>query len=98
MSYRVVYGPMPREKSGRKGIFRLQMMTAVCLLMLSLGIRTAWPEGREVLRHYLIPGTETVTQEAFGDMIEGLQAGQSVREAVTAFCRQIVQHELREAS
>ena len=96
MSYRVVYGPMPRQKPAGNGIFRLQIMTAVCLLMLSMGIRAAWPEGREVLRQYLIPGTATVTQEAFGNMMEGLQTGQPIGESVTAFCRQIVQHELQE--
>ena len=97
MAYKVVYGPMPKIRK-KSGILRFQALTAMCLMLFSLGVRQVWPEGREVLQDFLMPGDMTVTQAAFGDMLENLENGQNLTDAVTAFCRQIVQDELQKGS
>ena len=91
MSYRIVYGPeIPAPELNRGGAFRIQMWTAVFLLVFALLVRQMWPEGTRILRNYLLPGDLTVTEAALSDMVAGLQVGQPAGEALTAFCRQII--------
>ena len=97
MAYRVVYGPMP-EVPKRRGTLRVRTLTAVCLLLFCFGVRLAWPEGQALLRRIVLPGEMTVTQVAFGDMLEHLKQGYTLGDAVTVFCRQVVQDGLRETN
>ena len=93
MGYRIVYGPMPKTRKLRNyRAPRLRIMAAAFLLLFVLVVRQAWPDGAEILREYLLPGERSVTEAAFGEMVTDLQNGQSVGEAVTAFCKEIVKH------
>lgn len=85
MGYRIVYGGEPqfRQKS------RLRLWTAVCLLIFVTAVRLAWPEGTEYLRQVLVPGEETAL--AFAEMVEHVGAGQGMGEALTVFCRTVVE-------
>lgn len=85
MGYRIVYGGEP--PTGRKS--RLRLWTAVCLLVFVTAVRLAWPEGTEQLRQVLVPGEETAA--AFSEMVENVGAGQGMGEALTAFCRTVVE-------
>ena len=86
MGYRIVYGEEPsfRRKS------RLGLWTAVFLLIFVTAVRLAWPAGTEQLRTILVPRGETV--EAFSQMVANVGAGQGMGEAVTAFCRTVVEN------
>lgn len=86
----------PSEK--KRGPLRLQFLTTVFLLLFTLAVRQFWPEGTRMLREFLIPGEPTVTQAAFSEMVTEIQAGEPLGDAVTAFCRQIVEDGTREAS
>lgn len=91
LSYRIVYGPVPKMKRGGQGRrLRIQLMAAVFFLIFVLGVRLVWPEGSELLQSYLLPGEKGVTEAAFSVMITDLQAGEPLGEAVTAFCRQVI--------
>ena len=99
MSYKIVYGPMPDVPKVRKGgTLRLRMLTAVFLLLFVFLVGQAWPEGREVLRRCLIPGEPTVTEALFADMLSEIRAGEPVEEAVTAFCRELMEYGIQERS
>jgi hypothetical protein len=39
---------------------------------------------------FLIPGNKEVTKDAFQTMVEGVQEGNSVKDAVVAFCEEIL--------
>ena len=67
-------------------------MTACFLLLFLLGVRWTWPEGTALLRRTLIPEEPAVS--AFSRMVEQIQVGTPVGEAVTAFCREVVAHGL----
>ena len=67
-------------------------MTAAFLLLGCLGVRTLWPEGTGVLREMLLPGELTPTEQAFSILMTDLRYGEPVGEAVTAFCRYVVEH------
>ena len=89
MGYRVIYGEDPFEKTRiRKG--RLAAMTAACLLAFSVGVRCIWPQGAESLKQMLMP-KETATTAAIVQMTADLWAGESLGDAVTAFCRSVVE-------
>lgn len=88
MGYRVIYGEDPFEKP-KKQRGRLGLMTAGCFLAFVVGVRCFWPQGAAALGRIMLPGAETV--EAFAQMTADLQAGEPLGDAVTAFCRTIVE-------
>ena len=89
MGYRVIYGEDPFEKPRiRKG--RLAAMTAACLLVFSMGVQCIWPAGAESLKQMIMP-KETATTTAFVQMTADIWAGEPLRDAVTAFCRSVVE-------
>ena len=89
MGYRVIYGDAPFVKPKiRKG--RLVVMTAACLLAFSMGVRCIWPQGAESLKQMLMP-KETATTTAFVQMTADIWEGEPIRDAVTTFCRTVVE-------
>ena len=88
VAYRIVYGGEPRRERAKRGVgLRFQTMTAACLLLFTLGVSQFWPQGTAKLREYLIPDT----QGAVLELMAQIQAGEPVEQALTAFCRQIIQ-------
>lgn len=91
MSYRIVYGPMPKVDQIRKGSsLRLRLLTAGFILLFVLAIKTLYPEGVQVLQKILSPGETGVTEAAFSEMISNLRNGETMADAVMAFCRQVI--------
>lgn len=91
MGYRVIYGEDPFEKP-KASMGRLGVLTAGCILAFVVGVRCFWPAGAEMLGRIFTPGDVTVA--AFGQMAEDLQAGEPLGDAVTAFCRAVVEDAL----
>ena len=86
MGYKIVYGrdPMPKNR----GTARVRGLTAAFMLIFVILVRCAWPRGTDLLRRALEPGENTVT--AFSEMVSSINGGEAVGEAVTAFCRRMV--------
>ncbi len=94
MAYYVEYGPkQPRKSKDTGRAVRVQAMAAAFFLLFAMLVRQFWPEGAEKLRDFLLPGKASVTQAALEDLASEMQDGSDVREALTAFCQQIVDHE-----
>lgn len=86
MGYRIVYGEDPfKELPVRKS--RLRLMTAGFALAFVVLVRCCWPQGADLLRQALIPRESA----AFQQLTEEIRAGEPVGDAVTAFCRSIVE-------
>jgi len=97
LPYQIIYGPMPPVKqAGRHGILRFQVLTAAFMLLFVITVRHVWPEGTQTLREFLIPGEPTVTEAAFHEMMADIQDGEPLPDALTAFCRQIVDESIGE--
>lgn len=91
MGYRIQYGreairtaiaePV-KMKEKRPGIVPFILITtaAVCLLLQKGG----------ALTDYFIPGNKEVTSAAFTTLIDNVKGGEPVADAVTAFCREII--------
>ena len=88
MGYRIVYGKDPPVRRGRSSL-RLRVMTAGCMLLFAALVRLAWPAGREVLGQVLLPREETAA--AFSEMVSQVTGGGDFGEAVTAFCKTVVE-------
>lgn len=92
MAYRIDYGPAPVRGRGRSGrLLRVQAMTAAFLLLFILCVRQYWPEGIAKLRETLLPG-QGAGQAAFQEFVSELRDGEPVYDALTAFCRQILEN------
>lgn len=93
MAYRIEYGPLIPEKylKKRSGSLRLKVMTAVCLLVFSLIVKTWFPSGTQKLQQFLLPGTPSVTQQALDELVIRVRFGDPLDEAFTAFCRHIIE-------
>ena len=91
MGYRVVYGEDPFEQPKlHKG--RLGLMTAGCFLAFVLGVRCFWPQGAAKLGQIFLP--EPATAAALEQMRGDLLAGEPFGDAVTTFCKTIVEDAL----
>lgn len=82
---------MPKMKArGRGSVFRIQLMTAVFVLLFAILVRMVWPDGVRKLQSVLLPQEVGITEAAFADMMMDLREGQTMENAVTAFCRQVI--------
>lgn len=90
LGYRIVYGGEEPMSVKKKSWVRLRAMIAGMLLIFSLIVRFAWPEGTEQLRDYLLPGVQSVTEQAFNQLCVDLRRGDHVMEAVEVFCSTII--------
>lgn len=87
MGYTIQYEPEKNRKypllSQKRVRAGMPLIAAVSLVaLLGIGIRTGW----------LIPGDPQVTADAFTQMVDSLQAGESVKDAVTVFCTEVLEH------
>lgn len=93
MGYRVEYGPQEKKKESKLlNPLKMQILTTVFLLFFVLGVRGAWPEGTEKLKEFLLPGELSVTETAFQNLVTEIKEGESIGDAVSTFCREIVEH------
>ena len=91
MSYRIDYGgAVPTKYTRKRDGNGFRIMTAVCLIMFALVVGQFWPRGRQVLQEFLLPGEPTVTEQAFSGLVHDLSQGLNLEDAMTAFCRQII--------
>lgn len=83
MGYRIVYEKREKRKLPIKKImiFVLGAVTAAVLL---------WPASRNRLREWMLPGDAEVTAEALQGLVSDLGDGESLGDAVTAFCKEII--------
>lgn len=95
MGYRIVYGEDPFiEIPERKS--RLRLWTAGFALAFVLLVRCFWPQGTALLRQVLLPRGDAATA-AFQQMTADIRAGEPIGDAVTAFCRDVVEEAIGEA-
>lgn len=94
MAYRILYGPETKQCTASREISnKIRWLTAVFFLLLCISVRVFSPEGASMLRRCLLPGEPTATEQAFAQMIEDFQTGESLGDCLTAFCRSVVENE-----
>lgn len=91
MGYRILYDneKMRIEKENRKTFHvKVTSVLLVCLLVIGSLKLIGWDK----LKHYLLPGDPEVTESAFICMVENIRSGESVKDAITTFCVEIIEH------
>lgn len=85
MGYKIRYGPrIPAEKKRGSWQFIAVIVLAAAITLLCVDI---W-NGRQ----WLLPGDPQITAQALDTMVDSLRAGGSVGEAITCFCREIIEN------
>lgn len=91
MGYRIEYDAHPKlaaqrgfqwKTAGKWGIYAFSAFL--------LGTCALWPEGRELLGEILFSGDVELTQKALRELAAQLDGNCDLSEAVTAFCREII--------
>ena len=90
MSYRIVYdnGVQKTYLSDEKPVGATRFLKwglVLALLVLLMALHQ-----NADLRRFLLPGNKEVTEAAALELIDAIQQGEKMSEAVAAFCRQIV--------
>lgn len=92
MAYRITYGWDKEPNENRNGKLSPGFVFGVTAATAALLIRLLVPQSDRIFRELLHPFTDEYTQTVFADMIEGIGAGVPVSEAVTVFCREIIEN------
>ena len=87
MSFRIQYGISRHEVNSRKTKFKKWLPFLLAVIFLVAGWLISLTEIRF---DWLLPGDPEVTAAALESLRENLAAGESLGEAVTAFCREII--------
>lgn len=90
MSYKILYDPkLTRKFPHHRGLSSVSKWTAIIIaVVLATVIITRKPMNEKRLSHNL-----EVTSAAFADMIEDLNAGETMMEAFSDFCVKIIKNE-----
>lgn len=91
MGYRIEYDTGNQKYEVHQvAAWRFPLMAAGAFIGFLLLTWAFWPEGAELIREAMIPGDNAQTVQALQGMAEELRGGASIRDAVTAFCREII--------
>ena len=76
--------------SSKKKKYRVFKIMSGGLLLAFILLLLFWPAARSVVREALIPGDSDVTIAAAECLIQELEQGNSISEALSAFCREVI--------
>ena len=89
MAYSIGYGPQRNDRSNKRSGTRFRVLVLVFFLVFLLCVQLFSREGADYLRRMILPvGEQTI--EAFSTMVQSVEEGTPVPEAVTAFCREVI--------
>ena len=93
MGYRILYGPAGKteiEWNRRRGKVRKTVLAG--FFVLAVCAAACMIAGKEKLQEVFIPGNPDVTRAAFGKLTEDIQNGESLGDAMAAFCMEIIEN------
>lgn len=90
MAYTIHYSPKdqkryPAKKKDRRKTLKILVILIIMLCTMLMGLRG--------IPDFMIPGDPAVTKAAVKTMIYEMECGTPISDAVTAFCKQILQRE-----
>ena len=91
MGYTIQYGPAGKAEAAWHAKRRKKsgVILAVCVLAVAF-VAIVLSGDFEQIKNYLIPGDLEVTKAAFAQFTENIRQGDTVGDAITAFCREII--------
>lgn len=91
MAYSIGYGPLRHETKKKWTRSRFFVLVVVFFVVFLLSVQLFSQEGADYLRRMILP-VENDTVEAFSAMVEAVEEGTPISEAVTTFCREVIGH------
>jgi len=91
LGYRILYDNgniLMEHKTYKRNHRRLVSVLLICLLAVGSIKLIGW----DIVKDFLLPGDPEVTESAFFSMVESIRTGESVKDAITAFCTEIIAH------
>lgn len=93
MGYRIAYESFGEERKCPAYRRRKSAIAAgLLIILLVLGSVSVKHTGLRWVQDYLLPGDPAVTAAALENFAQDLKEGESVKDAITAFCRQIMDY------
>ena len=91
LNYHIIYETEKRKKGKCSGLRRLFLTACFFLCFLWL-VGTFWPDGQDLMKQLLIPGTPDITLEAAEVFAQEVGSGFSVTDAAWNFCLAVMSH------
>ena len=92
MAYRISYEWNREPKDTGKIRPSIGVMLGAALVTAAVAVRLLFPQTAQVFRELMHPLGDETTIAAFSEMVERIGHGTSVEDAVTVFCREILEH------
>lgn len=93
MGYRIQYGPAQNKKYPLKvRAIKKKHLLLTAVMIAGFALSGLGMKYSNVVKNWLLPGNPLVTEAAFNDMVADIRAGESVGDAVTAFCLEIMKN------
>lgn len=93
MGYRIVYESAIVKKTKIRRVTSPKQYIIIGSLVLLMLLSICWLGWNKTnIRRYLLPGDPDITGAAIEELIEEIRSGTSVTDAVSAFCKEIVDH------
>lgn len=93
MGYRIIYESAIARKTKAHGVPSRKQYVIFWSVFLLIVFSICWLGWNKTnIRYYLLPGDPDVTGTAIEDMIDEIRSGAAVSDAVSAFCKVIVNH------
>lgn len=91
MGYRIEYGSQGELRKPLKRKYPYAAIaTVACVLALVAGAITLKHTGLTFVQELLLPGDPAVTASALENMVDNIKDGDSITDAITAFCQEII--------
>ena len=91
MSYSKQYAKTAIKPKSCVPVKKPKFKYTILIVILILALIGA-TDGYSILRQALLPGDPDVTINALQDLSNGMKSGESFRDSITAFCREIVEN------
>lgn len=90
MAYSIGYAPQRHEVCAKRPRIRFGVLVLAFFVVFLISAQLLSQEGARLLRQMILPFQEE-TVEAFSAMVQSVEQGVPVSEAVTAFCREVIE-------
>lgn len=91
LGYRIEYdGREGKYEIRRYNPYRLPVLLCVAVCLFLLLTFCFWQEGADYIKEAMIPGENAVTVAAFENLTQRLRQGETLQDAVTAFCIDVI--------
>lgn len=90
MAYCINYGVQRQELKEKQDRGRFWLLVAGFFTVFLLGVQLFWAEGAQALRQLVFPLQDQAVA-ALDGMVQSIRDGSTIPEAVTAFCREVIE-------